>query len=156
MNTAGARRHAREFALRILYARDLLEAAGVEPHTDSPNWWSLDDNLSITHEAEQFAYQLASGVVHERERVDEFIRRAAIRWRIERMGPVDRNILRIGAYELLYQNETPPSVVMNEAIELAKCYGDAESDRFINGILDAIAREAAGESSGESVNPDEA
>ncbi|MDP8245138.1 MAG: transcription antitermination factor NusB [Candidatus Hinthialibacter antarcticus] len=140
MSHAGQRRLAREFALRLLYARDLQTAVGIESApTQRPNWWRLEDKLSITPPTEQFARELAKGVREHQPEIDAAISAAAQRWRVDRMGPVERNILRLGVYELQFAQDAPVSVVIDEAIELAKCYGDAESDRFVNGILDAVA-----------------
>lgn len=142
MSQAGQRRLAREFALRLLYARDLQIAAGVEwAPKQQVNWWRNEDRLSVTKSTETFARELADGVLSNQPEIDSMISGAAQRWRVDRMGPVERNILRMGVYELQIANDAPVNVVLDEAIELAKCYGDAESDRFVNGILDAVAKQ---------------
>jgi N utilization substance protein B len=87
-----------------------------------------------------FARELARGAWDRRERADALIRASAARWSLERMQAVDRNILRLGAYELLETPETPPAVVIDEAIELAKLFGGADSPAFVNGVLDTLRR----------------
>lgn len=142
MSQAGQRRLAREFALRLLYARDLQNAAGVEwAPKQIANWWRSDDRLSITKPTERFARELADGVLNNQPEIDSTISAAAQHWRVDRMSPVERNILRLGVYELQFAKDAPANVVLDEAIELAKCYGDAESNRFVNGILDAVAKQ---------------
>ncbi|MBZ0258340.1 transcription antitermination factor NusB [bacterium] len=142
MSQAGQRRLAREFALRLLYARDLQIAAGVEwAPKQQVNWWRNEDRLSVTKPTETFARELADGVLNNQSEIDSTISSAAQRWRVDRMSPVERNILRMGVYELQIAKDAPTNVVLDEAIELAKCYGDAESDRFVNGILDAVAKQ---------------
>lgn len=91
-----------------------------------------------------FADQLFAGTVDAVEEIDRLIRRHAEHWRLERMAVVDRNILRLGIYEICHQRETPPVVVINEALELARKYSEEVSVQFINGLLDHIRKEIAG------------
>ncbi len=95
----------------------------------------------------EFAGRLAAGVIGRRDELDERIARAALHWSLERMAPVDRAILRVGAFELLF-GDTPPRVAINEAVELAKRFGGAESGAFVNGILDRLMHEKQGEPAG--------
>lgn len=88
-----------------------------------------------------FARQLVIGTVEHVEHIDELIRRHAEHWRLDRMAIVDRNILRLAIQEFLHDKETPKTVVINEAIEIARRFGAQESPQFINGILDSIKRE---------------
>ncbi len=88
-----------------------------------------------------FAATLARGVWKGRDRLDEILRATAVRWSIARMTPVDRNLLRLGIYELLEEPATPPQVIINEAVDLANRFGDTDSASFVNGLLDAIRRE---------------
>ena len=92
------------------------------------------------------------GAVENLSRIDEIIKKHVKNWEIDRMAVVDRNILRIAAYELLFIKEIPPKVSINEAIELAKRFGDVDSPRFVNGILDKVYKEEVGgkEDSGEA------
>lgn len=128
------RRRARQTALQVLYQVDVGKA-------------SLEDafqaNLSLFRlnpADEEFARHLAGGVVAHRERLDEIISRVSHDWRLERMSFVDRNIIRIGLFEMLVDNRVPPSVAINEAVELAKVFGGEDSWRFVNGILGEVAR----------------
>ncbi len=91
-------------------------------------------------EVRRFAQALARGAWQHRDELDERLSRASEHWSLSRMTPVDRNILRLGLYELLYHPDTPPQVVLNEAVELAKRFGDANSPAFVNGVLDALRR----------------
>src|SRR5207245_4476915 len=91
---------------------------------------------------ESFCWELVDGVDRHRGDIDPRLQAAAENWRLERMTAVDRNVLRLGAYELLFApDKAPPAVVVNEAIELVRRYGSAESSAFINGVLDRLARE---------------
>jgi N utilization substance protein B len=91
-------------------------------------------------ESKAFAEGLVRGVNTEQQRLDDLIATAAEHWRVGRMAVVDRNVLRMAVYELLHDAEVPPAVVIDEAIEIAKKFGSAESGSFINGILDAVRR----------------
>ncbi|HOJ59958.1 MAG TPA: transcription antitermination factor NusB [bacterium] len=141
MKHAGPRHVGREYALRILYAYNIqMDVTGEKPVHVFPNWWAEEDSLSVTPEAEQFAWLLTRGVMKKREEIDRLIQEQALHWRLERMSPVDRNILRLSLWELMENSDTPANVILNEAVELAKCYGDENSPRFMNGILDPLAR----------------
>jgi len=85
-----------------------------------------------------FSIQLVCGVCEKKEELDQIISKASINWRIERMSRVDRNILRIAVYEILFMDDIPPKVSIDEAVELGKKYGTEESGAFVNGILDKI------------------
>lgn len=140
----GSRRRAREFALQALYATDLASVGGLSALGGV--WASrLDDaepqDDPVTTEEMEFAQALVNGVIDERERIDRRIEAASENWRLTRMPVVDRNILRIGAYEIGAREDIPVSVSINEAIELAKRFGGAESRAFVNGILDRVASE---------------
>lgn len=92
-------------------------------------------------EAFQYAQRLVRGTVDHREEIDEMIRGQADNWRLERMPAVDRNILRLAIYEMLYERDTPKLVVVDEAIELAKKFGSEQSGRFVNGLLDGLLKQ---------------
>ena len=94
------------------------------------------------------AEQLARGAQGELERIDAAIAEAATNWRFDRIAAIDRNILRIAAYELMMEPHTPPSVVIDEAVEMAKRFSEAEAPGFVNGVLDAIKRAVRGEPAG--------
>lgn len=89
---------------------------------------------------EGFAWELVQGVWGRQEDLDKFIRRFSQNWRLERMGKVELSLLRLAAYELLYSADVPPKVILNEAIELSRQFGDDSSHSFINGILDAVVK----------------
>lgn len=95
----------------------------------------------VASDVREFAGELARGAWTRRSDLDARIQRQATRWSVARMTPVDRNILRLGLYELIQERATAPEVVLNEAVELAKTFGSAESPAFVNGVLDAIRRE---------------
>ncbi|HVT59174.1 MAG TPA: transcription antitermination factor NusB [Thermoanaerobaculia bacterium] len=88
-----------------------------------------------------YAQQLVRGTIDHREEIDAMIRGQADNWRLERMPAVDRNILRLAIYEMLYERETPKLVVVDEAIELAKKFGSEQSSRFVNGLLDGLLKQ---------------
>ncbi len=95
---------------------------------------------TTTDETRVVAERLARGAQAELARIDEAIAGAAIHWRFDRIAAVDRNILRVGVYELLCELATPPAVILDEAVEMAKRFGEADSPAFVNGVLDAIRR----------------
>ena len=130
----GQRRRARECALQMLFQIDM---AGGAPADVFPHFWR--DHEAET-EVREFAQSLVEGVVADLPRLDAIIASCAEHWRVERMAVVDRNILRMAVYELTRDPDTPPVVVLDEAIEVGKKYGSEQSGAFINGILDAVRR----------------
>jgi transcription antitermination factor NusB len=92
-------------------------------------------------EAFEYAQKLVHGTIDNLEKIDELIRTQADNWRLERMPAVDRNILRLAIYEMMYEKETPKLVVLDEAIELAKKFGSEQSGRFVNGLLDGLLKQ---------------
>ena len=127
--SAGPRRQARERALSLLYE---AEVKGVEP----------EDVLgSLPVEPDRFAVELVAGVGAHGEEVDQWLRRFARDWAVERMPAIDRALLRIGVFELLHRPDVPPGVVLSEAVELAVRYSTEDSGRFVNGLLARIADE---------------
>ena len=145
------RSRAREVALQLLYQRDLnprVDRKAIERFTRDR---LRDPALGA------FTLGLYDGVNAQGEDIDRRLSEAAENWRLSRMAAVDRNVLRLGAYELLHGTETPPPVAINEAIELARRYGSKDSPAFVNGILDRInqsrpAQTPASEVSGEMTN----
>jgi N utilization substance protein B len=95
---------------------------------------------TATDAAREMAERLARGAAGERDRLDAVIGPALHHWRLDRVGAVERNVLRLGVYELIMERDTPTSVVIDEAVELAKRFGEADSGSFVNGVLDAIAK----------------
>ena len=129
----GTRRKGRELALQALYQVDLL---GDESGSAVDAFW---EGCEGPADAKSFGEELFRGVLSERARVDELIAASSDNWRLGRLSHVDRNILRVGAYELLCRREVPASVAIDEAIEIAKRFGSDESATFVNGVLDHVA-----------------
>ena len=128
---AGSRHQSRERALQILFQYDIHGKPGL---------W-LDEfwkQYTVSEDVKAFAEQLVNGVIEHKKDLDALIGRHATNWKVSRMQIVDRNILRLGAYELLHLHEMPAKVTLNEAIELAKDFGDEEAAKFVNGILDKV------------------
>lgn len=123
---------ARELALQSLYQLD-LRGGDAEPDLGGFLEESTGDSEVLA-----FARELTRGSWERRDAIDRELAAVAENWDLKRMAPVDRNILRLGAYELLYQPETPPSVSINEAVDLAKKFSTAQSGAFVNGILDKV------------------
>jgi transcription antitermination protein NusB len=126
-----SRHQARERALQILFQYDIHGKRGL---------W-LDEfwrEYPLQDATKNFAEQLVDGVLTHKKELDTLIGSCATNWKIDRMPIVDRNILRAGCYELLYLPEVPAKVTMNEAIELAKSFGDDEASKFVNGVLDKV------------------
>ncbi|AJE03308.1 transcription antitermination factor NusB [Geobacter pickeringii] len=130
----GLRRHGREIALQMLYARDYA-AGEVGPAMELV----LDESEAGAAAGRAFADELVRGVLEHREALDAAIADKSKNWSISRMARVDLNILRLAVFELLYREEIPKNVTINEAIEVAKKFGTEESPSFVNGILDEIA-----------------
>jgi N utilization substance protein B len=128
------RSRAREVALQLLYQHDLNPRTRMgRPAVERFVHDRLKDPV-----VEPFTLSLYDGVLAHAADIDQKIREAASNWRLPRMAAVDRNVLRIGAFELLFMVHTPPKVVIDEAIELARRYGSAESPGFVNGVLDRL------------------
>lgn len=135
------RRNAREYALQFLYQIDFLEVGASEHALREAlgTFWA-----GVTEkdgDVRAFTEDLILGTIGNLTPIDREIQRAADKWDLGRMASVDRTILRVGAYELLYRPDIPGAVSINEAIEIAKKYSTADSASFINGLLDRIARE---------------
>ena len=126
------RTRARECALQILYALDIC--TGNSQEIIESYWQQNQEEKAI----KEFASILISGVINNLKNIDLLITKYTDNWRIERMAVIDRNIIRMAAHELLFVDDIPPKVSINEAVELAKKFGDDESGRFVNGILDKI------------------
>ena len=127
------RTQAREQALKILYQAELTRREII---LAAEYYWSEQED--IDDQVSAFTNRLTSGIHEHLKVIDEKISQHATNWQLKRMAVIDRNVLRIGVYELLYAADIPPKVTINEAVELAKKYGDMESSKFVNGILDKI------------------
>lgn len=161
----GKRRRAREMALQMLYQREqggsplaeILDAFDLADYVaeterapadrangdsgDSPAAADLGPHEQV-EESFDYARRLLTGVERHAETIDEQIRRHAENWRLERMPVIDRNILRLAIYEMLYESNVPKVVIVDEAIELAKKFGSENSGRFVNGLLDGVLKAA--------------
>jgi N utilization substance protein B len=126
------RRESREKVFQTLF---MMDALGVGPDEAIPLFALMTD----TPTDPEYYSGTVRGVWEHREEIDDLIRRAAEHWRLERMALVDRNILRLGAYEICRSEDVPFVVAINEAVDLAKRFGSEESGAFINGILDKIS-----------------
>jgi N utilization substance protein B len=140
-----ARHASRQVALQVLYAVDLAtrsrpgeDAVAPMPPAAEEVFESVAENFDLPEAARAFAKQLVCGVMRRRDDLDVLLARHARNWRISRMAAVDRNVLRIAVYELL-RTDTPTSVILDQAIELARRFGDEPSPAFVNGVLDAVA-----------------
>ena len=131
------RRKAREAALQMLYRLD-------DPNLpDGIDFGRLDQELNhfeIQNKVLDFTRDLVRGTFLHREEIDQKLEKLSDRWKISRMPTIDRNILRMALYELIYEPKTPPPVVIDEAVEMAKKFAAEQSPQFLNGILDAFVR----------------
>ena len=132
----GNRRRSRESALQVLYQLDITKQNASRTFTQSQDYFSPNEK------EDEFAQRLVLGVMEHFEEIDRLIEEYSENWRLDRMSIIDRNLLRVAIFELLYCEEIPPKVTLNEAIDLGKRYGSDESGSFINGILDRIQNEA--------------
>jgi len=130
----GARTGGREVALKMLFG---LEATQADVETAIVLYWR---EFGGDPETRAHAEESVRGVIAERDALDETIRTASEHWRLERMTRVDRNVLRLGTWELRHRGDVPTEVVLDEAVELAKRYGSEESGAFVNGVLNQVAQ----------------
>jgi len=130
---AGARRKARVLALQALYEIDSVGHKTEEVVT------RLLANEALSDENAAFTRELVSGVIQNKEKIDQNIRRFAPAWPIEQIPVIDRNILRLAIFELLFDNKAPVKVAINEAVELAKKFGSDSSPKFVNGVLGSVS-----------------
>ena len=127
----GSRHQARERALQILFQYDIHGRPGLWLDV----FWEENE---APDEVKVFAERLVAGALENKKELDALIEKYATNWKISRMPIVDRNILRAGTYELLWMDDVPAKVTVNEAIELAKSFGDDDASKFVNGILDKV------------------
>ena len=133
---AATRRKARILALQALYE---IDSAGHEPETVIERTIATTD---MTEENRTFIREMISGTVKNREEIDKQIQELAPAWPIDQLAMVDRNVLRLAIFEILYDNKVPVKVAVNEAVELAKTFGSDNSAKFINGVLGAVSTKA--------------
>ena len=138
MSKAGTRRKSRELALQMLFQ---MEMGKQNPDQVRRSFWS--ERQDLDDKVRSFADDLFGIAAERGAEIDQLIERNAEHWRMDRMAAVDRNLLRAGVAEFLGFPETPPAVVINEALEIARRFSTPESVHFINGVLDSVARELA-------------
>jgi len=131
------RRKARELALQMLFQHEF-----TGQRSDFRAVEDLDPAKKEHLDIRQFSEELVNGTLAHLEEIDTRIRQAAEHWKMDRMASVDRNIMRFAVFELLYRNDIPPAVTINESLEIAKKFSSSEAASFINGLLDKIARES--------------
>jgi len=130
----GQRRKAREETLRILYR---LEFDNRHSEETLSQYW---ENKKTNQATREYSTWLVNGIISHHKKIDTIIQNASEHWRLSRMALIDRNILRMAVFELLYEENIEPAVVINEAIEIAKAYSSDEAATFVNGVLDAIRK----------------
>ena len=138
----GVRRRGREYALQMLYAMDL---SGYLPDQVFAGFYAIQD---LNRDAFYYARRLVDGVHSHLDEIDTALARYAEHWKIHRMAAVDRNLLRLGLYELMFVREIPFPIIINEALEIVKEFSDQEGTQFLNGILDAARKEYRAEEIG--------
>ena len=131
----GRRRKSREFALQVLYQLNITKEDAKRALAQ------FQEHFSPQGEADEFLRRLVLGVLEHCRELDRLIEQHLENWRLDRINVIDRNILRMALFELLYCEDIPPKVTINEAIDLGKRYGSEDSGSFINGILDRIQNE---------------
>jgi transcription antitermination protein NusB len=134
MGQMGTRRKSRESALQMLFAADM---AKTPENILTNSFWNHLGETGIDEPTRAFANKLVTGTLENQKLIDKRIKSRAEHWRIERMAIVDRNVLRLAVYEFLFE-ETPHTVIINEALEIARRFSTYEATQFINGILDAV------------------
>ncbi len=131
----GARRSGREAALQMLFA---MEASGASAEAAIGTFWKT---FEADPEGKAYADEVVRGVEAHRDEIDAALAAASEHWRVERMARLDRNLLRLGAFELMKRPDVPSSVILDEAVELAKQFGTEESSSFVNGVLNRVAQD---------------
>jgi N utilization substance protein B len=129
------RTRSREYALQILYQIDITHE---DPLSAIDDFWQAHLEEGIDEEMKAFAAEIVKGTVQNLVEIDRKIAQYATNWELERMAVVDRNILRMGCFELEYSSGIPPKVAINEAVDLAKKFSGVEAGKFVNAILDKI------------------
>ena len=130
----GLRRESRELALQILYALDANPSVGIRETLQT----FREEQADVLSRVREFAENLVQGVQEHREVIDAAIKARSKNWTLVRMPRVDLNVMRMATYELMFRQDIPKKVSINEAIEIARKFGDKESPAFVNGILDEI------------------
>jgi len=131
----GKRRRSREFVLQVLYQLDITKQDPIKTLA------LTKEHFTPKEEDNEFVERIVLGVLEHCKEIDRFIEQYSENWRLDRMATIDRNILRMAIFELLYCKEIPPKVTLNEAVDLGKRFGSEDSGSFVNGILDRIQNE---------------
>jgi N utilization substance protein B len=131
----GSRRRAREFAMQFLYSFE-LNPGDLDEHLDE--FWVMNP---AEEPVRAFASTLVRGTIAHLDAIDELIRRYTLNWELDRIALIDRSCLRLALYEMVYDDDIPPVVSINEAVDIAKRFSTAESGKFVNGILDKVRAE---------------
>ncbi len=134
----GTRRKAREAALQFLFQDDFSNDAGMNLDDIEGRFELFCGLYQVNKKARSYTLEILQSTLANQETVDNLIRQCAKNWRLERISTTDRNLMRIAVCEMLYCEDVPHQVAINEAVEIAKRYGSEESPAFINGILDAV------------------
>ncbi len=129
------RRDAREWAVQLLFQMDLNNPKDMRPVFT--HFWA---GVSADDKAREYAERMVRGVMSRRGELDETIAAAVEHWDVERLAVIDRNVIRLAVYEMLHCKDVPPVVSINEAVDIAKYFGTAESGGFVNGVLDRIRK----------------
>ncbi|HTO52056.1 MAG TPA: transcription antitermination factor NusB [Myxococcota bacterium] len=138
---------AREAALQVLFAAE-LSSSEVDAGAVRDAFESVREEFDLPKRARERALELCLGVVHHLKDIDLAIARASEHWKVERLAAVERNVLRVAAFELLFEPATPAEVVIDEAVEVARRFASEKSPAFVNGVLDVVARNARAEREG--------
>jgi len=141
------RTRARELALQLLYQIDLRKEEIDSLLSDF--WEEAESGKELNPAVKDFANSLVKGTCENLQSIDTVISAHTENWQLDRMAVVDRNIMRMATFELLYMEDIPPKVAINEAVELAKRYGDIDSGKFVNGILDKVNKKERKDTSGK-------
>ena len=136
---AGIRRKARTVALQVLFE---VDRAGHDPEEILGR---LVEEISLSEEGALFARELVDGVLKNKERIDSTIQTYAPAWPVAQLAAIDRNILRLAIFEILFNNKVPVKAAINEAVELAKTFGSENSPKFVNGVLGTICAQLSRE-----------
>ncbi len=136
----GIRRQAREAALQFLFQEDFVVRENMDPESLEERFALFCGLFQVSRKGRSYALDLLRVYLANTERVNELIKQATINWRLTRIAATDRNILRLAICEMVFINDIPDEVAINEAVEIAKRFGSDESPSFINGVLDAVRK----------------
>ncbi|WP_461833309.1 transcription antitermination factor NusB [Desulfothermus sp.] len=136
----GPRRLGRKIAFQVLYSTNFLEQEGVDNYLNMIDHFCGDERYPINEKAVEFAKELVKGTLDHINELDKIIEAHSKNWKLSRIAKVELTILRLSIFEMMYRDDVPTKVAINEAVELSKAFGDDNSKRFVNGILDAVAK----------------